>query len=392
MRSSFPTSIILFVTVAFVLAGCGYDDEVLIEPVPAERDRTDLGLGPGVQAMTAGPGDKASPSYDPNDERLAFVTDGYVVEKDLSAGTLERRTTKNFGAGAVDWAPSGENLTVVVPEGEDGPFALYRAQSGGSGDLGVDLIYEDVLAVARVPGGSDLLVAFADETRSTLARLGEDGEVSRLYTGTLDGSTTGVSLSPDGHRALISTREGGFHALHVVDLPGGTVRKVAQTDDGKEVLGVPQWTREGLYYVAGESKAPEETPAYELYHLPTDAGSGTRAEIVSDIGEDFIPSNIRVSPEGDRLAVLGRRSLNSPVNLYVLNLEDGDLQTATSNEDMEIKTGPDDLAWSADGQSVVLVARRLSSEIEVHAASADRIMADFYNVYEVPVEDLGDSG
>ncbi|MEJ7820017.1 MAG: hypothetical protein WKF44_06910, partial [Rubrobacteraceae bacterium] len=99
---------------------------------------------------------------------------------------------------------------------------------------------------------------------------------------------------------------------------------------------------------------------------------------------------IRVSPEGDRLAVLGRRSLNSPANLYVLDLENGDLQTATSNENMEIKTGPGDLAWSTGGQSVVLVARAMSTEIEVQATPADKITADFYNVYEVPVEDLGD--
>jgi len=390
MRSRSRTSIILVIACVIGLAGCGPADEVLIDPAPVERDRTDLGLGPGVRAMTAGPGDKGSPSYGPDDERLAFVMDGYVVEKDLSTGTLDRRTTKDFGAGAVDWGHYGEKLTVTAPEGEEGAFALYRTQSDGSGDMGVTLISEGVLAAARVPGGSDLLAAFAGETQSTLARLKEDGEVSRLYTRKLDGSATGVSLSPDGHRALTSTREDGFFSLYVVDLLEGSVRQVARTEEGKEILGAPQWTREGLYYVAGESEASEETPVYELYRLPADAGANTRAEIVSDIGEDFIPSNIRVSPEGDRLAVLGRRSLNSPANLYVLDLENGDLQTATSNENMEIKTGPGDLAWSTGGQSVVLVARAMSTEIEVQATPADKITADFYNVYEVPVEDLGD--
>ncbi|MBA3610628.1 MAG: hypothetical protein H0W54_04325 [Rubrobacter sp.] len=390
MRSRSRTSIILVVACVIGLAGCGHTDEVLIDPAPVERDRTDLGLGPGVRAMTAGPGDKGSPSYGPDDERLAFVMDGYVVEKDLSAGTLERRTTKDFGAGAVDWGHYGEKLTVTVPEGEEETFALYRTQSDGSGDMGVTLISEGVLAAARVPGGSDLLAAFAGETQSTLARLKEDGEVSRLYTRKLDGSATGVSLSPNGHQALISTREDGFFSLYVVDLLEDSVRQVARTEEGKEVLGAPQWTREGLYYVAGENAASEETPVYELYRLPADAGANTRAEIVSDIGEDFIPSNIRVSPEGNRLAVLGRRSLNSPANLYVLDLESGDLQTATSNENMEIKTGPGDLTWSTGGQSVVLVARAMSAEIEVQATPADKITADFYNVYEVPVEDLGD--
>ena len=44
----------------------------------------------------------------------------------------------------------------------------------------------------------------------------------------------------------------------------------------------------------------------------------------------------------------------------------------TVNEDMEIKTGPDDLAWSPDGESIAIVA----------------LLEDFYNLYEVPVEGL----
>ena len=59
----------------------------------------------------------------------------------------------------------------------------------------------------------------------------------------------------------------------------------------------------------------------------------------------------------------------------------------TTNEDMDIKTGPDDLAWSPTGTSVALVARGASTgEPEVRAAPAEDVLDDFYNLYEVPID------
>jgi len=104
------------------------------------------------------------------------------------------------------------------------------------------------------------------------------------------------------------------------------------------------------------------------------------------VGEDFVAGGARVSPEGDRLAVVGRLNPKSPLNLYVLNLTTGNLDAVTTNEDMEIKTGPDDLAWSPAGTSVAIVARGDSSgEPEVRAAPADELLDAFYNLYEVPI-------
>ena len=106
------------------------------------------------------------------------------------------------------------------------------------------------------------------------------------------------------------------------------------------------------------------------------------------MGEDFIASGIGVSPDGGRLAVIGRLNPNSPINLYVLDMETEDLEALTSNEDMEIKAGPDDLAWSPDGESVAIVARgALSEEPRVRAGPADTLLEDFYNLYEVPVDE-----
>ena len=126
------------------------------------------------------------------------------------------------------------------------------------------------------------------------------------------------------------------------------------------------------------------TPLYDLYLIPP--GSST-PEPTPGVGEDFVASSIQVSPDGERLAVIGRLNPNSPNNLYVLDLEAKDLEDITSNEDMEIKTGPDDLAWSPDGESVAIIARGvISEEPSVRAAPANTLLKDFYNLYEIPAE------
>ena len=98
-------------------------------------------------------------------------------------------------------------------------------------------------------------------------------------------------------------------------------------------------------------------------------------------------ASIRVSPDGKRLAVIGRLNPTSPTNLYVLDPLAKNLTIVTTNEDMEIKTGPDDLAWSPGGTSVAVIARGTpSTEPEVRPDPADRLLRDFYNLYEIPVD------
>jgi TolB protein len=107
------------------------------------------------------------------------------------------------------------------------------------------------------------------------------------------------------------------------------------------------------------------------------------------VGKDFVAASVRVSPEGGRLAVIGRLNPKSPANLYVLDLLTESLRAVTTNEDMEIKTGPDDLAWSPGGRSVAIVARGIpSTEPEVSPALAQDLLEPFYNLYEIPVEGI----
>lgn len=208
-----------------------------------------------------------------------------------------------------------------------------------------------------------------------------------------------LSPSPDGKEVIMAVRPPGdlkTSELRVFDLRKGSQKEITRLDGNQEILGTPQWTKQGLYFVAGKEQASPPVDRdgsdtlYNLYHVSTDGGAPKPAP---GVGEDFVAASIRVSPDGGRLAVIGRLNPKAPANVYVLDLRTEDLKAVTTNEDMEIKTGPDDLAWSPGGKSVAIVARGTpSTEPEVRAAPASSLLKDFYNLYEIPVEgnDLAD--
>jgi dipeptidyl aminopeptidase/acylaminoacyl peptidase len=177
--------------------------------------------------------------------------------------------------------------------------------------------------------------------------------------------------------------------LRTFDLRQREGRKVARLKGDRELLGTPQWTRRGLYFVAGKQTSTLDDdgsgPLFELYRVPADGGT---PEPAPGVGEDFVASSIRVSPDGDRLAVIGRLNPKSPINLYVLDPVTEKLRATTANEDMEIKTDPGDLAWSPDGRNVAIIARGTpSTEPEIRTEPADRLLRAFYNLYEIPVSE-----
>jgi dipeptidyl aminopeptidase/acylaminoacyl peptidase len=385
----------LLAAVVLVFAGCmRADEEVSIPPLSAAEGHADPGLGPGTHPLSSGPGYKGSPSWSPQEDRIAYTVDGYVVDKPLDAGATRRWVKEDFVAEDVEWTSEdslailGSSVSEPVAGTDEG--SLYGARSQ-EGSLDEEEVARKVLVMSPGHEGEGLIVAQETGPReSELALMQSNGTMQRTDAKPIEGRVTGISLSPDGRRAALAVRAPGDRGpseLHVLDLREGSHRRITRLRQDLEILGAPQWTTRGICYVAGKGEIPgggSSTPLYDLYLLPP--GSDT-PEHTPGMGEDFIASGIRVSPDGGRLAVIGRLNPNSPINLYVLDLEEEDLEALTSNEDMEIKTGPDDLAWSPDGESVAIVARgALSEEPRVRAAPADTLLEDFYNVYEIPVE------
>ena len=375
------------------LAGCTHPrEESSIPPIPSVEDRSNPGLGPGAQPISSGPGYKGSPSWGLEGNRIAFTIDGYVADAAVGTGEFRRRTTRDFAAEKAVWT-SEDCLTILgAPVGDSGTSrSLYRTNPE-EGSLGVDEISAGVRAMSANSEDGGMVVALeAGPNDSRLAQLREDGRIERIYTSAIGGVVTGLSLSPDGKEAALAVRAGGPYGpydLHVFDLRTSDDRRVASLGAGQEIFGAPQSTRHGTYYVSGEARESGngETALYGLYRMPAHPKEGNLPEPAPGVGEDFVAAGIRVSPDGERLAVIGRLNPKSPLNLYVLDLTTSNLVAVTTNEDMEIKTGPDDLDWSPRGDSVAIVARGApSSEPSVRAAPSESLLEDFYNLYEVPV-------
>jgi hypothetical protein len=390
---------LLWVAISLIVVGCTpRDEEISIQPLPALEGRSDPGLGPGTRPLSSGPGYKGSPSWSPQGERIAFTMDGYVVDKSVTAGDLRYWTTRDFGAEEAEWTPEGSLMILAAdPMGAaTGPNkaskSIYRTRSQ-EGSLDIEEVATNVLAMSPSLEGEDLVVALETRTHdSFLVLMRPNGGIDRLYTSAIEGRVTSISLSPDGRKAVLAVRTAKGHGpieLRVFDLRKGDHRRIVQLDQGLNIFGAPQWTGRGTYYVAGKEEAgvDEGAALYDLYHLPP--GSDTPGP-APGVGKDFVAASIRVSPDGGRLAVIGRLNPQSPTNLYVLDLAAEELEALTTNEDMEIKTGHDDLAWSPNGESIVIVARSaLSGEPVVHGAPANTLLEDFYNLYEVPVGNRG---
>ena len=317
--------------------------------------------------------------------------DGYVVDGPTTSGASRRWTTRDFVAKDAEWTSNG-TLTILgaASSGRNAPSSLYEA-SAGKNPLQLKRIARGILAMSQGPGGEGLVYAYVGGPRESGLALMRDGVIHRLFADHVEGRVAALSLSPDGREAVLAVRPPGdaeVSELRIFDTRTGEGREITRLGGKQEILGAPQWTKQGLYFVAGKEKASTDAdgtdPLYDLYRAPT---AGGEPEPAPGVGEDFVAASIRVSPDGERLAVIGRLNPKAPANVYVLDLRTEDLKTVTTNEDMEIKTGPDDLAWSPGGKSVAIVARGTpSTEPEVRAAPASSLLKDFYNLYEIPVE------
>lgn len=400
---------------ALALAGCGLlpgstrEGETI--PPASAGPATDLGLGPGVRLLSFGPGDKGSPRVSPSGERVAFVLDGDVAEKPLYAQSFHRRTANEFGAEHTEWL-TDEGLAILSPQNETGdrgartmpnPSSLFGIRPDGSssdGSSDIARTIEEVTAAGAVPGGGAVAAVSIPSGSpeelawSRLAFLQDSEEPVRVYLRSIKGSVTGLSVSPDGRGAVMAVRRntGGTESrfeVQTYQFAEGRGSRVARLPRGMEILGAPQWTQGGIHFVAGEvdeQVAGDRNPAlYTLYRVTSNSDA---PEPVRGVGEDFVAASVRVSPDGGRLAVVGRRNPGSPTNLYVLDLASGTLEAATANDNMEVKTNPLDLAWSPDGRYVILVARGVLSGPKAYDAPAQSLASPFYNLYRVPVTDL----
>ena len=278
-------------------------------------------FGPEVRPLSFGLGDKSSPRVSPSGDRVAFVLDGYVVEKPLYTQDFRSRTASDFGAEGAEWLIDG-SLAILGPkeETEDReaktaptPSTLFAARPDDSSN--VSKLIEKIGAVGTVTGSQAFVAAVptsptpespGEPPRSSLELLWGSEEPATVYLeGGIKGYVTGLSVSPDGRQAALGVRRGAAgrrkdrFEIQVYRFSEGPLRHVARVPKGMEVLGAPQWTPRGVYFVASKVNDPAKTArggdptTYALYR----ASEGSKVpEPVRSVGEDFVASSISVSP------------------------------------------------------------------------------------------------
>ncbi len=392
------------------LSGCGLISgetrEGISIPPASAGSSSDSGFGPVVRTLSFGPGDKGSPRISPSGKRVSFVLDGRVAEKPLYSQDPSLSTGTDLRAEHAEWLSDGTLAALGVKEedqraGTLGSSSLFAVRGEDTSTDGWEIV-ERVEATGALPDGGVVVAAetppvteFVEEQiESRLVLLKSSEEPMKFYLKGIEGRVTGLSVSPDGTRAMLAVLRdaggGGFgqFEVQVYRFSDSQTSLATRLPAGMEILGAPQWTPQGVYFVAGDVASGAEPGPYALYRTVSNSEA---PEPVSAVGEGFVAASVSISPDGDRLAVIGRRNPGSPTNLYILSLDSGTLDAATTNEDMEIKTNPRDLAWSPDGRSVILVAREALAGPAVYDAPAEELSSAFYNLYQVPVGVSGDT-
>src|SRR4028118_903335 len=128
-------------------------------PRPLAEGRVNPGLGPEAKPLSSGPGYKGSPSWSPGGDRVAFIVDGYVVDRTVDGERHTRWTTKDFVAAEAEWTADG-TLNVLGGGGaiEGKPGAVYRTDPEQEGSLGVEEIAGGVLAMTPGPERKDVVL------------------------------------------------------------------------------------------------------------------------------------------------------------------------------------------------------------------------------------------
>src|SRR5215203_3370681 len=355
----------LILSIAAILAwGCAHSsEEDSIAPLAPASGRVDPGLGPGAQALSSGPGYKSSPRWSPEGDRIAFTVDGYVVDTPTGSEGLRRWTTRDFFAEDTEWE-SDDALMILGAAPSAGAqeisSSLYRAQLGED-SLELENVENDVSAIGT--GGDRLyFVLGSGAHESWLAMTRGGGKIDRRYSKPIEGRVAYLSLAPDGEQAVLAVRppgDGEVSMLRAFDLRKGQGREITRLEGAREILGTPQWTEQGIYFVAGKHKCIcDVQKLYQVFINLLDnaikySDSGDRVDV--EIEEDVSRLTVRIRDTG---VGIPEEDLNQLFDRFY-----------RVDKDRSRATGGSGLGLAISRQIVEMHGGRISVESEVDVGS-----------------------
>lgn len=340
----------LRITLALLLAGSATTALAQQQPAaaPAAQAPSRLFTGSDLFALEQA----SDPQISPDGTRIAYVRRSGDVMQDrmrqtiwlVDAKTGAQEPLAAAGAGGYfspRWSPDGRRLAYVAT-GEGGAAQLYVRWMATGETARITGLPDSPQAIAWSPDGSQIAYTMrVPGTPTTLgsappkpegAKWAEPLEVIDRVTYRADG---GGYLKP------------GNDHVFVVSADGGGPRQI--TFGAFDDFGPLSWSRDGRSIVfAANRRADWEREANDSDIYSVDVASGALTKLTSRYGPDASPA---VSPDGQRIAYLGfddKYTSYAVSQLYVMDLDGGNVRPLTASLDREIET----VVWAKDGRSV----------------------------------------
>jgi dipeptidyl aminopeptidase/acylaminoacyl peptidase len=274
----------------------------------AQRAR-DKSLAPKVEAIL-----DAFGNYDgrlsPDGKRIAFRSNrGGVPELFVAEVGKPSEPPKKIVAGperveSPEWSPDGKWITFLRDQGADENYRVYRVRPDGS-DLaaltpGEALHRDEPLFGRRKP---DRIVFTARRTTSpeTLVSVATLPAGDEKVVATDPGPSFGVSVTPDGSRALLVRFQSPTNqSAWEVDLGSGKSKRVYPAEGRSAAISTLDYSADGKRIFLATDEGGEQNVLLAL-----DATTfAEKARYVQDKPKTARIASLTVSPRGDRLAVM----------------------------------------------------------------------------------------
>jgi len=405
----------LLLTASYTFAQLPTDPEerakVIAQIMQANARQLTLFDREGKELSNVGPKDLYNqPVFSPDAKRMAVIKNNLEKENvdlwiyDIATGVGKQITNSGTRENSTSpaWSPDGSQIAYSALR--QGSYGLYRKASNGNG--AEELLYKSNAPLTLTDWSQDgrYLTYFSSDLGGggiyalPLAGTGERKPIEMFRS---KFQITGPRLSPDSRFTVYISNESGKNELYVRPFspsaaPGAAASAGPWKISEQGAQGMAFWRRDGkeLTFLGPDrgimSVSLTTTPDFEfgkpklLFRLPetTPVGPGTasvnrdvdrfviavpppqlrqltvldkQGKVVGTIGQPGIFGNLRVSPDGKRLAVTKNDAQSGNNDIWVIDIASGKSTQITND------TQPDNNpVWSADGKYVAYVSTKES--------------------------------